>query len=146
MARLKYPRFTPAQEQKITQAIHKLKTTGDDESLQLLWDLWAEPVKRLAEQLIGIRKPALVDADDVVIQVFWELYRGATTGRWEKLETVEDLRRLLQHITENKVRDQLHSVLYCKRGGGRPRGESDIDHAMDHMPAQEEALFAQEAY
>ncbi|MEZ6132595.1 MAG: ECF-type sigma factor [Planctomycetaceae bacterium] len=97
---------------------------GDEDAAAKLWDRCFHDLMRMAQRKFGNASRRVHDEEDAAVSVFASLCRGAAAGRFERLNTREDLWPLLIAITRQKVVDRIRSENRQKRGGGRVRGES----------------------
>jgi DNA-directed RNA polymerase specialized sigma24 family protein len=67
------------------------------------------------------------DEEDAALSAFDRFCRAAVEGRFPRLDDRDDLWRLLVAITEREAADQMRRARRLKRGGGRVRGEADLN-------------------
>jgi RNA polymerase sigma factor (sigma-70 family) len=96
---------------------------------QKLWERYFERLVHLARDRLrtGPRGPA--DAEDAALDAFDSFCRGATAGRFPRLDDRDDLWALLVTITARKASEQVRRERRLKRGGGRVRGERELGQA-----------------
>jgi RNA polymerase sigma factor (sigma-70 family) len=101
----------------VTGWIRSLGTSRHEDASKLLWDRYFARLARLAHgQLRGAsRGPA--DGEDVALSVFDSFFRGAAAGRFERLDSRDDLWRLLVTIASRKASNAARDELRHKRGG-----------------------------
>lgn len=110
-------------ENSVTLWISKLKS-GDQKAAGPLWQRFFDKLVRVAGRKMGSASRRQADEEDVVVDVFDSLCRGAAAGRFEQLTDRDDLWRLLVAITGQKSVDQIRRQMSLKRGGGDVRGDS----------------------
>jgi DNA-directed RNA polymerase specialized sigma24 family protein len=116
-------------ERSVTGWIASLKS-GDQSAPGRLWQRYFEPLVRVARNRLGRAPRAVADEEDAALSAFESFCRGATGGRYPKLDDRNDLWRLLVVITERKAIDQVQRQRQKKRGGGKVIGTlspSDLD-------------------
>jgi RNA polymerase sigma factor (sigma-70 family) len=131
--------MTDSYERSVTDWIRGLKQGQADASREL-WERYFGRLVALASKRLGAASRRVADEEDVVVNVFDTICRGAAAGRFEQLQNRDDLWRLLVAITSQKVVDQIRRQVSAKRGGGEVRGESICIRADD---ASVPAGFAQ---
>jgi RNA polymerase sigma factor (sigma-70 family) len=97
---------------------------GDHSAVERIWQRYYERLVRLARQKLGDASRRAADEEDVALSAFHSFYRGATEGRFPRLDDRHDLWKLLVTITSRKAVAQMRRGHRQKRGGGRVRGES----------------------
>ena len=97
---------------------------GDPCAVERIWQRYYEQLVRLARKKLGDASRRAADEEDVALSAFHSFYRGATAGRFPRLDDRHDLWRLLVTITTRKAVAQMRRAYRQKRGGGRVRGES----------------------
>ncbi len=107
----------------VTQWIDDLKH-GEDDATRKLWDRYFDQLVDLARRRLGGADRRGSDEEDLALSVFYALSSGAAAGRFEKLETREDLWSLLVAITSKKAVSRIRRQAAQKRGGGQVRGNS----------------------
>lgn len=70
-----------------------------------LWDRYAPRVTALARERLGQGRQPLADEEDVVIEVFKELFRGMQAGRFPRLGNRDELQHILATITQRRAID-----------------------------------------
>lgn len=107
----------------VTLLIQQLKD-GQEDAATKLWDRYFGRLVVLADQKLGNSPKRTSDEEDLAIDVFQALCRGASEGRFEGLQTSVDLWPLLVAITSHKAVDQVRRQTSQKRGSGNVRGDS----------------------
>jgi RNA polymerase sigma factor (sigma-70 family) len=79
---------------------------GDHDAAQVLWDRTVERIAAAARKRLTALGIRAVDEDDVAVDVFASLCRGAGQGRFPRLEDRNDLWQVLMMLTRQKVVDQ----------------------------------------
>lgn len=102
----------------VTVWIESLKA-GDADAASKLWRRYFEGLVRLARARLRGAPRAVADEEDAALDAFDSFVRGASRGRYPRLDDRDDLWRLLVIITERKAIDQAQHERRRKRGGGR---------------------------
>ena len=97
---------------------------GDEQAVQEIWQQYYDKLVQLARRKLGPMGRRAADEEDVALSAFHSFYRGASEGRFPKLNDRTDLWKLLVTITCRKAIGQIKSATAQKRGGGNVRGES----------------------
>lgn len=144
-------------DHSITKWIADLKQ-GDSQAAHKLWERFFERLTRLAKKKLGNTPRRAADEEDVALNAFDSLCRGARKGNFPLLDDREDLWKILVIVTARKASDQATHERRQKRGGGKLRGESvfhnaEADHSLaglDHVigaePTPQFALQVSETY
>jgi hypothetical protein len=106
----------------VTHWIGDLKA-GGDVAAQNLWERYFDKLVHLARnKLRTARRSAVEDEEDAALSAFDSFCRGATVGRFPRLNDRDDLWRLLVVLTVRKAYDQVERANAKKLGGpGKPR-------------------------
>lgn len=115
--------MSDAFSRSVTQWIDDLKE-GEDDAARKLWDRYFRQLVDLAGRKLGAADRRVSDEEDLALTAFHALCTGAEAGRFDKLETREDLWSLLVAITSKKAVDRIRRQTAQKRGGGEVRGNS----------------------
>lgn len=107
----------------ITVWIGKLRS-GEPAAAAELWNSYYERLVRLARQRLRDSSRRMADEEDVVIDAFDSLCRGAQAGRFPRLDDRDDLWQVLMMLTARKATNQSKHARRQKRGGGMLQGES----------------------
>lgn len=118
------------EQSQITQWIQQLKE-GDEQAAQQIWDKYFQRLVGVARKRLGDGPNRVADEEDVAINVFASLCRGAAKGNFEQLTDRQDLWMLLLTITKQKSVDEIRHRTRQKRGGGAVRGESIFNRQAD---------------
>lgn len=110
-------------ERSVTAWIHGLKQ-GEAEASRQLWERYFQRLVVLASKRLGGASRRVADEEDVAVNVFDTICRGAAAGHFDQLTNRDDLWRLLVAISSQKAVDQIRRQMSAKRGGGAVRGES----------------------
>ncbi|MFM7562802.1 MAG: ECF-type sigma factor [Planctomycetota bacterium] len=89
--------------------------------------IWAEFFPRmlkLAKVKLGGMQLRTFDEEDVALSAMNSFFRGKNDGRFERLDSRDEMWRLLATITVRKVTSQRRKAMADKRGAGAIRGES----------------------
>ena len=112
-------------EGSITRYLTNLRA-GDDVAARLLWERYFDGLVRLARERLGATPRAAADEEDVALSAFHSLCTGAARGHFARLDSRDDLWRLLVTITVRKALDQMRRQRRLKRGGGQVLGEAAL--------------------
>ena len=107
----------------VTQWIDNLKR-GDDEAARQLWQRYFQRLVGVARNKLGAAPRRVADEEDVALNAFAALCRGAADGRFQQLADRDDLWHLMVAITAKEAVDQMRREGRQKRGGGEVRGNS----------------------
>jgi DNA-directed RNA polymerase specialized sigma24 family protein len=126
-------------ENSVTEWVNELKAGDRSEAARLLWQRYFERLARLAQAWLRAVARGPADGEDVALSAFDSFFRGASAGRFSKLDNRDDLWRLLVTITERKAHNQRRNEFRKKRGAGRVIGAAAFagaGHAGDDPLAQ----------
>ena len=101
----------------VTGWIKGLGSSRHEQVSHLLLDRYFTKIARLAQGRLRSVAGGPSDGEDVALSVFESLFRGAAAGRFERLDSREDLWRLLVTITSRKARNAERDERRQKRGG-----------------------------
>ena len=110
-------------ERSVTMWISDLKK-GDENAAAQLWNRYFDQLVRVSRNKLGHAAKRIADEEDIAVDVFTALCRGAEEGRFEQLQNRSDLWSLLVAIAGSKAVDQIRRQTTQKRGGTDLRGES----------------------
>jgi RNA polymerase sigma factor (sigma-70 family) len=117
-----------ASEGSVTQLIQGF-CDGDGEAFASLHARYWPILVQIAHRKLHGAPPRAADEEDVAQQAFWSFYRSVRTGHLPNLANRHDLLAALTHVTACKAINQIERELgTLKRGKGRVRGESALDH------------------
>jgi len=144
------------QEGSVTFLIKALKT-GDPDAARQLWGRYFANLVRLARVRLHDTPRAAADEEDVALNAFYSLCRGAEGGRFPRLDNREDLWRVLLMITARKASNLIQHERRLKRGGGRVIAEAvlaaealhadgELDQAPGRDPSPEMAALVVDEY
>lgn len=108
--------MTPSDVSSISVWIHGLRQQ-ESEAAQKIWDEYADKLIRFAQQRLGRRSGAVLDPEDVVASVFESVWRAANAGRFDRVETRDELWWFLLALTRRKAVDHIRREGAEKRGG-----------------------------
>ena len=89
-------------ELDLTQWIDKLKD-GEEEAAQAIWDAYFPRICGLARKRLGDIKKRTFDEEDLALSAINALCAGAKEGKFERLESRDDLWQILAMITSRKA-------------------------------------------
>ncbi len=115
--------MSDAFDQSITFWIHQLKA-GDSSAARPLWDHFFQQLVGVARRRLGGTSRRVADEEDVAATAFQSLCVGVAQGRFERLDSRDDLWQVLVALTSRKAVDQIRRQMTHKRGGGQVRGDS----------------------
>ncbi len=119
--------MTAESQPSISQWIIGAKA-GQSQAVDALWGRYFTQLVRLARQRLAAIPRRAADEEDLALSAFATFCRAAEEGRFPDLADRDDLWRLLIKITAQKAIDQARHDGRAKRGGGRVRGESALEH------------------
>ncbi|MEO1614417.1 MAG: sigma-70 family RNA polymerase sigma factor [Planctomycetota bacterium] len=117
---------SPEIKQSVTLWLEELKR-GSDKAATELWRRYFRQLVSLARKQLGDSPKRIFDEEDIAIDVFHSLCRGAESGRFEQLGDRDDLWKLLIVMTRHKSNNQIRHQIAQKRGGRNVRGNSVVD-------------------
>jgi DNA-directed RNA polymerase specialized sigma24 family protein len=79
---------------------------------------------KLAKAKLGGMQMRTFDEEDVALSAMNSFFRGKNDGRFDRLDSRDEMWRLLATITVRKVTAQRRKAMADKRGAGAIRGES----------------------
>ncbi len=101
----------------VTGWIKGLGSSRHEHVSHRLWDRYFTELARLAQGRLRSLARGPSDGEDVALSVFESFFRGAAAGRFEHLDSREDLWRLLVTIASRKARNAGRDERRQKRGG-----------------------------
>lgn len=107
----------------VTNWIKDLKA-GDNNAARQLWGRYFPRLVEMAKRKLAGAARRTADEEDIALSVMHALCDGAAAGRFNQLETRDDLWSLLVAITRKKAVDQVRRQTSQKRGAGEVRGHS----------------------
>ncbi len=114
----------PTDDGSVTRWVAGLKA-GDPASAHPLWQRYFEQLVRLARARLRDAPRGAADEEDAALSAFDSFCRGASDGRFPRLDDREDLWKVLVTITVRKASDLVRHERQLKRGGGQVRTEAD---------------------
>lgn len=126
----------------VTLWIGHLKA-GDPLAAERLWQRYFERIVALARFKLGTTPRKAADEEDVALSVFDSFCRGAADGKFPQLIDRDSLWPLLVVLTVRKACDFVNHERREKRGGGRVRGEAEID-VPGSVPFRLDTLLSEE--
>ncbi len=101
----------------VTGWIRGLGTSRHEDASKLLWDRYFARIARLAQGRLKGASRGPDDGEDVALSVLDSFFRGAAAGRFDRLDSRDDLWRLLVTIAARKANNATRDGLRQKRGG-----------------------------
>jgi RNA polymerase sigma factor (sigma-70 family) len=101
----------------VTGWIKGLGSSRHEHVSRRLWDRYFTKIARLAQGRLRSVVGCPSDGEDVALSVFESFFRGAAAGRFERLDSREDLWRLLVTIASRKAMNAERDERRQKRGG-----------------------------
>ena len=105
------------QPDTVTHWIKGLGTSRHEDASRLLWDRYFARLAGLARCRLRSTSGASADGEDVALNAFDSFFRGAAAGRFDRLESRDDLWRLLVVIASRKAHNLQRDENRRKRGG-----------------------------
>ncbi len=130
-------------DESVTVWIRGLKA-GQDEAATRLWATYFQQLVRVAGRKLGAASRRVVDEEDIALTAFKSLCVGAAEGRFERLETRDDLWQILVALASRKAVDQIRRNVSQKRGGGTVRGDSIVLSGRDDAVGGFEQFMSEE--
>jgi DNA-directed RNA polymerase specialized sigma24 family protein len=127
----------------VTKWIGELKAVGAvgaADAAAALWDRYFAALARLAKKRLANRGGAAEDEEDAALSALDSVFAGMADGRFTRLESREDLWRLLVVVTARKASAQLDRQHALKRGGGWTRVDAGHDDAAGGSHGDEEIV------
>jgi DNA-directed RNA polymerase specialized sigma24 family protein len=118
------------QQGSVTRWIGHLKE-ADPQAAHHLWDRYFHRLVALARAKLGQTPTGAANEEDAALSAFYNLCDGAAQGRFDRLESRDDLWQLLVVITTRKAVDLKKRQRRLKRGGGRVVVGSDVGNGPD---------------
>lgn len=107
----------PDHHDTVTHWIKGLGTSRHEDASRLLWDRYFARLAGLARGRLRSISGASADGEDVALNAFESFFRGAAAGRFDRLESRDDLWRLLVVIASRKAHNLQRDENRQKRGG-----------------------------
>ena len=112
----------------VTEWIDCLKE-GDPGASNRLWHRYFERLIRLASRKMGTLPRRVVDEEDIVNSVFFELLSGIEKQRFPELHDRQDLWQILIMLTERQAIGVRRHQMADKHGGKTLVGESALENS-----------------
>jgi DNA-directed RNA polymerase specialized sigma24 family protein len=103
---------------------------GDPRAAAQLWNRFHFPLLNIARRRLQGTSRRVTDEEDLVATAFASFFHRASTGQFPHLAGRAQLWALLVAITDRKAVNSLRRHLSAKRGGGKVRGDSNVDAAV----------------
>ncbi|MEZ6091961.1 MAG: ECF-type sigma factor [Pirellulaceae bacterium] len=100
----------------VTGWFHAL-TNGESSAAEKLWMVYFSQMTQIARNRIKRYPVAAFDEEDVAISAFGVFYQAIRMGKFDAVDSRDDLWRLLATITIRKANDYLKREAAEKRGG-----------------------------
>jgi len=97
---------------------------GNSAAADVLWQRYFDRLVKTCSRRLGKASRRVADEEDVAVDVFDSLCRGAAEGRFDHLQGRDDLWSLLVVIAGRKAVSQIRRQTSQKRGGTELRGDS----------------------
>ncbi len=101
----------------VTGWIKALGSSRHEHVSHRLWDRYFSKIARLAQVRLRSVAGGPSDGEDVALSVFGSFFRGAAAGRFGRLDSREDLWRLLVTMASRKAMNAERDERREKRGG-----------------------------
>jgi DNA-directed RNA polymerase specialized sigma24 family protein len=112
-------------EGSVTTWLDRVKA-GDGAAAQPLWERYFQLLVARARAGLASASRRAADEEDVALNAFDSLCRGAAQGRFPRLDNREDLWHLLLEITAHKACNLIRDERRARRGGGKVSTEADL--------------------
>jgi DNA-directed RNA polymerase specialized sigma24 family protein len=99
---------------------------GNREAVAPLWERYFQLLVSRARAALGAAPRRAADEEDVALSAFVSFCRGVEQQRFPRLDTRDDLWRLLLTLTARKAAHQVRDERRARRGGGKVRVEADL--------------------
>jgi DNA-directed RNA polymerase specialized sigma24 family protein len=127
-------------ERSVTRWLRQLQAGNEDAASQL-WRRYFRRLTLLARRRLEPKDCRVSDEEDIAVSVFRCLCDGARRGQFDEMANRDELWQLLVTMTNHKAVDVARHQKQKKRGSGRVRGESALNHAgaagLDQMVSDE---------
>lgn len=130
-------------DRSVTMWIQGLKD-GHEDAVAALWQHYFQQLVRMAGRKLGSASRRVADEEDIALTAFHSLCNGAAAGRFERLESRDDLWQILVALASRKAVDQIRRNVSHKRGGGMVRGDSIISSSGVDEPGGFEQFISEE--
>jgi RNA polymerase sigma factor (sigma-70 family) len=117
LEKIKAVLLQPDHTDSVTGWFRNLGTSRHEDASKLLWDRYFARLARLAQSRLRTMGRVVVDGEDIAVNAFDSFFRGAADGRFDRLNSRDDLWRLLVTIALRKARNAMRDELRQKRGG-----------------------------
>ena len=97
---------------------------GDPHAAAAIWDRYFKSLVEFAQRRLNNRQKRVEDGDDLASKVLMALIEAANNNKLPKLDSSEDIWRMLLAWMNHDLIDHVRSLNRAKRGGGRVRGDS----------------------
>jgi DNA-directed RNA polymerase specialized sigma24 family protein len=91
---------------------------------EAIWSEFFPRMLKLAKAKLGGMQMRTFDEEDVALSAMNSFFRGKNDGRFDRLDSRDEMWRLLATITVRKVTAQRRKAMADQRGAGAIRGES----------------------
>ncbi len=130
-------------DQSVTHWIQGLKD-GREDAAAALWQHYFQRLVHVSGRKLGAASRRVADEEDIAVTAFKSLCLGAAAGRFERLESRDDLWQILVALASRKAVDQIRRNVSLKRGGGTVRGDSIVMSADHDEPGGFEQFIGQD--
>lgn len=110
-------------EDRLAESLSEILSVAP-ESAEEIWAEFFPRMMRLAKKKLADLPRRDFDEEDVAQSALNSFFRGKNEGRFDRLDSKDEMWRLLATITARKATRQKRRYLADKRGGGGVRGES----------------------
>ena len=135
--------MSDAYDRSVTQWIQGLKE-GHKDATAALWQHYFQQLVHMSGRKLGAASRRVADEEDIALTAFKSLCMGAAAGRFERLESRDDLWQILVALASRKAVDQIRRNVSQKRGGGAVRGDSIMLSSGIDEPGGFEQFMSQE--
>ena len=114
------PDTSPSLDINVTRWISQLRV-GDEDAAGQLWGYVHQRLLQRARVELKRKTSAAYDEDDVALSAFHALCDAIQNGRYDEIQSRDELWRLLAVITSNKARNRAEMENSARRGGNLNR-------------------------
>lgn len=128
--------------------IDKLQT-GDNAAAEDLWQRYYQRLVKIAYQRLSGSSKTMADEEDVVVSAFKSFFRAMEENRTPKLQSEDDIWRLLVTLTARKAIKQVRYESRDKRQGEAGKSQHDavpVEELIGTEPSPEFVLAITDEY
>ncbi len=118
---------------------------GDEIAIEELWRKYVSRMEGLARPLMAPLPAGAGDEQDVAQSAFHAFCEAVANGQARRLDSRDELWRLLATISRNKATDRVRRELRDRRGGGAGAASDGLEHLAIDEASPSEVAQLQEA-